>query len=222
ISGAPRTRISLIARAASCTWPSRAMTSSWGSRVWSMISTVWPSAASQIVRIARPATFIAASLLQNAPGDRVEPGEEGGIAMVGRGDQRMLERVVAALRAWSGMTRQHGHRRLYQGSRALGIGVEHREDHLDCHVVMAGVPAIVVGHHRHRGVADLGFAGELGLGHVGHADHMAAPGAVELAFGHGRELRPLHDDVGAAALHGDAGSRARLGDGVADPTADRT
>ena len=86
------------------------------------------------------------------------------------------------------------------GSGARGIGVEHRQDHLDRHRVMAGMPAIVIGDHRHGRVADLGLAGELGLRHVGHADHVAAPAAIELALGQGRELRPLHDDIGAAAL----------------------
>src|SRR5438874_724214 len=114
--------MSRIARAASCTWPSRAMTGSCGSRVWSMISTFWPPAASQIVRIARPATFIAASPLQNPPGDRVEPGEERGVAVVGCGDQRVFERVIAALRTGPDLARQHRNRRLDQGAGAPGLG----------------------------------------------------------------------------------------------------
>ena len=61
------------------------------------------------------------------------------------------------------------------------------------------VPAVVVGHHGDRRVANLGLAGELGLGHVGHADHVAAPAAVEVALGARRELRTFHDEVGAAA-----------------------
>src|SRR5437762_558262 len=134
--------MSRIARAASCTWPSRTIASSCGRRVWSIITTVCPSAASQIVRIGRPATFIAASLLQNPSGDRIAPREEVGIAVLGRGDQCVLKRVVAALPARPGMARQQRHRGLDQGPRALGIGIKNREDHVDRHVVVARMPAI--------------------------------------------------------------------------------
>ena len=58
ISGAPRTCIDRIARAASSADFSGMTTSSCGSRVWSMISTDQPSGASQIVRKALPLIFI--------------------------------------------------------------------------------------------------------------------------------------------------------------------
>ena len=44
-----------------------------------------------------------------------------------------------------------------------------------------GVPAVVVGDHGQRRVADLGLAGELGLLQVRHADDVHAPRAVQLA-----------------------------------------
>ncbi len=66
------------------------------------------------------------------------------------------------------------------------------------------MPAVVIGDHRHRGVAQLGLAGELGFRHVGHADHVAAPLAVQLGFGQAAELRAFHHQVGAAAHGRDA------------------
>ena len=62
------------------------------------------------------------------------------------------------------------------------------------------VPAVVVGHHRQGGVGNLGFPGQAGFGVIGHADHFAVPGAVELRFGPGGEGRPLHAEIGAAAV----------------------
>ena len=58
IKGAPRTHISLMAVAASAKLVSFTTTNSWGSLVWSMISTVLPSAAAQIVRVGLPLIFI--------------------------------------------------------------------------------------------------------------------------------------------------------------------
>ena len=49
-SGAPRTRMSRMAAAASGALASVAMTKAWGSRVWSMIRTERPSGAAQMVR----------------------------------------------------------------------------------------------------------------------------------------------------------------------------
>ena len=86
---------------------------------------------------------------------------------------------------------------------------------------MMGMPAIVIGDHGDRGVAQLRLARELGLGHVGHADHRAAPGTIELGFGTGGKLRPFHDHVGAAAHHRQPGLRRRRGECVAEPAAHR-
>ena len=81
-------------------------------------------------------------------------------------------------------------------------------------------PAIVVGDHGGGGVADLGFASELGFLEVGHADDVGAPAAVEVRLGAGGELRAFHADVGAFVDGGDAGGFAGgekdEGDGGAD------
>ena len=75
------------------------------------------------------------------------------------------------------------------------------------------MPAVVVGDERERRVADLRLARELGFLQVRHADDVHAPRPVEPRLGQRRELRPLHVDVGAAAVHRRAdrlgGSRPR-------------
>ena len=63
-------------------------------------------------------------------------------------------------------------------ARASALRVQHRDDRRRPHVrLVIGMPAVVVGHHRDARVTELRLAGELGLGHVGHADHVAAPAA---------------------------------------------
>ena len=44
------------------------------------------------------------------------------------------------------------------------------------------LPAVVIGHQRNQGVADLGLPGQTGFGHRGHADQIAAPEAVHETF----------------------------------------
>ena len=90
ISGAPRTSMSRIARAASSTVSRRTTTNACGNRVWSMISTARPSAAGQMLRVGRPPTFMIRSL-QHPPGDGVELGDQRFVADLGRGDQRGVE-----------------------------------------------------------------------------------------------------------------------------------
>ena len=63
-----------------------------------------------------------------------------------------------------------------------------------------GMPAVVVGHHRHRHIADLGFTSELRLLQVGHADHVHAPAAIDVRFRLGRKLRALHIQIRSAPL----------------------
>ena len=73
------------------------------------------------------------------------------------------------------------------------------------------MPAIVIRHHRHGHVADLGLAREFGLLQIGHADHVHAPASVHVGFGLGRKGRALHAKVGAAVLGGDADRVAGAG-----------
>lgn len=82
--------------------------------------------------------------------------------------------------------------------RVLG---EVADDHLHRYGLVVWVPAIVVrGAGEHR-VAHLGLTGQLGFGERRHADDAGTPGAVELRFGDGRELRALHGDVRPATMH---------------------
>ena len=86
---------------------------------------------------------------------------------------------------------------------------------------MVRVPAVVVRDHGHRRVAQLRLARELGLGHVGHADHVAVPAAVELRLRQARELRAFHHEVGAAARDLDASLVRRRREVVAEAVAHR-
>ena len=60
-------------------------------------------------------------------------------------------------------------------------------DHCDIDIFCT-VPAVVVGRHADHLVDHLGFAGELGFGEGRHVDYGAAPGAIHVGFGTGREL----------------------------------
>ena len=55
------------------------------------------------------------------------------------------------------------------------FALEDGDDRLHRDVLFALVPAVVVGRQRDGRVGELGFASELGLGHVGHADDRHAP-----------------------------------------------
>ncbi len=94
-----------------------------------------------------------------------------------------------------------------QIGRRGGVGAQHLQHVADLDVDVA--PAVVVGDHGHAGVGQLRLAGELGLGHGGHADHVAAPRPVERALGPGGELRALDGDVGPALDHRRAGRAGR-------------
>ena len=88
-------------------------------------------------------------------------------------------------------------------------------------MIMIVVPAIVIGHHGDDGVRQLGLARQLGFGHRGHADHAAAPGAIEIAFGAGGELRAFHADIGAAFAVADLLFPRRQGQRAGQARADR-
>ena len=77
------------------------------------------------------------------------------------------------------------------------------DDHIQGHVGLVDLPAVVVGDHGHRGVGDLGFAGALGFAQVGHANDIVAVTVVGQRFGAGAEGRALHVHIGAAIV--DAG-----------------
>ena len=189
-----------------------------------MISTVRPSSASQIVRIGRPRDVHGV-----APVRRRSTRPATASRRASTSGSRRSGAVISACSRACWQPCRHGpacadssrHDAPDERLRPLRIGEQHPDDHVDRDGVVAGMPAIVVGDHRDGRVADLGFAGELGLGHVGHADHVAVPGPVELAFGKARELRSFHDHVGAAALQRDAGCGPGRGQRVADPAADR-
>ncbi len=86
---------------------------------------------------------------------------------------------------------------------------------------MLFVPAIVVGDHGDRHVTDLGFARELGLLQIGHADHVHAPTAIDVGFGLGGKRRALHAEVSTALGHVNASLDARFPHDLGKLRADR-
>ena len=91
----------------------------------------------------------------------------------------------------------------------LGILIQHGDDLIDGDRVMMRMPAIVVGDHGDGDVAELGFARELCLLQVGHADDVHAEAAVDVGLGLGRELGTFHAEVGAAEFAGNLSASAR-------------
>src|SRR5438309_11329606 len=72
------------------------------------------------------------------------------------------------------------------------------------------MPAVIVCDHGDCGVTDLRLTCEFGFLEIGHADHVHAPGAIQIRFRACRELRPLDTDVSATTLSGHAGFVAAL------------
>src|SRR5208283_5491987 len=68
-------------------------------------------------------------------------------------------------------------------------------------VVVLLMPAVVIGDHCYRDVAQLRLSREAGFRQVGHANHIHAPIAIQIRLGFGRELRSFHVKVRAALLH---------------------
>ncbi len=64
------------------------------------------------------------------------------------------------------------------------------------------MPHVVVGDVSHSGVANLRLAGQLCLGHGGHANDVHAPLPEDVALGLGAEARPLAGDECAPFVDG--------------------
>ena len=58
----------------------------------------------------------------------------------------------------------------------LRILRQHGDNLIDSYRIVMRMPAIIVGHHGHSDVADFGFASQLCLLQIGHADHVHAHG----------------------------------------------
>src|SRR5215207_9772136 len=84
--------------------------------------------------------------------------------------------------------------------RVADVLVEVLDHGLDRDGVVRLVPAVVVGDERQRRVADFGLARQLRLLQVRHPDDVHPPRAVDVRLGLRREGRPLHAQVGAAAV----------------------
>ena len=83
------------------------------------------------------------------------------------------------------------------------------------------MPAIVIRDHRHRGVANLRFARELGLGQIRHSNHFKTQLAIHMGFGQRGKLRPFHANVRAAPVDAHFGKIARGAENSGNLRADR-
>ncbi len=81
-------------------------------------------------------------------------------------------------------------------------------------VGVVGFPGVVVGGEADHGVGEFGFACEACFGHGGHADEVAAPGAVHGGLGAGGEGGAFHTYIGAFGVGLDVGES---GGGVEEP-----
>ena len=81
-----------------------------------------------------------------------------------------------------------------------GVGTQIFDNHFHRHRGMFGMPAVVIRHHGKGGIGDFGLPSQAGLRVVSHADHRAAPGAIQLRLGPGGESRPFHAEIGAAPM----------------------
>ena len=139
--------------------------------------------------------------------------EQIGVALFGCGDQRIFQSAVAAGGAGAALGAKAGHYMLHQGARLIGIGEQHLHHLVHRHRFMIRVPAIKICHHGDCRVAKLRFAREFRFGHICHADHAAAPGAVKLTFCLGAELRAFGVDFSfAPVLDLDYGESSVIGD----------
>ncbi len=117
-----------------------------------------------------------------------------------------------------------GHLRNRLGHYPAGVlGILHQvgDDVVHRDRVMVGVPAIVIRHHGDSHVADLGFARQLRLLQVRHADDVHTPTAVDVGFRLGGKRRTFHAEVRPAQLHIDAGRAAGVLQHAAHLRADR-
>ena len=90
----------------------------------------------------------------------------------------------------------------------LGIGEQMSNDDLDRNGFFFDLPAIVIGDHRHRSERNLGFACQLRLRQIGHANDIKPISAIEFRLGASGERRPVHAHVSAAVVNGStAGAR---------------
>src|SRR5207302_3017689 len=96
--------------------------------------------------------------------------------------------------------RHLSHRASYDLAGVFRVSVEVGENRLNADGVVLWMPAVIVGDHGHGGVANLGFAVELGLLNVGHANHVHPPTPVKIRLCTRRKLGALDANVGAAAF----------------------
>jgi len=173
--------MSRIARAASCTWPSRRSPARAAAESGRLISTIASPERPRAARRRRARSCASRGpaphrrLTASAPARRPRPSRARSAGS--RWSGAVISAFSSACRSLAsklGMARQHRHRRLDQGR---GAPRHWRRARKIISTVTSSRPGasnrnrspLAAWRSRSR------LAGELGLGHVGHADHMASP-----------------------------------------------
>ena len=120
------------------------------------------------------------SCLQHAAGHGVELFEELGVAFFRRGDDCGIQHMLNAERRRRALRPKFAHDPLQQGPSFVGISRQHPDHLFHRDVVVARVPAIVIGHHGDDRIRQLRLARQFGFRHRGHADDVAFPGAIKV------------------------------------------
>ena len=128
-----------------------------------------------------PTTHACGSFTDTAPPAAPPARAHRGSMASRRGDDARGKRRGAL--AVAGLPHRLRDRRPHRAQRQIRIGREVLHHHGGRHRLLALMPDVVVGDHGHHAVAKLRLAGQPRLGQRGHADHVHAPGAVELGFG---------------------------------------
>ena len=136
--------------------------------------------------------------------DRAAPAR-GGRALHDRrgGDDRRVEGPVRPDRARLVLAREDARQLGDELLGLVGVGEQYLDHILHGDGVVVRMPAVIIGDHGRRHVADLGFPRQLGFLQIRHADHVHPPAPIYVRFGLGREGRPLHAQVGSAAMAAD-------------------
>ena len=126
-----------------------------------------------------------AALLKDAASDGVEFCKQRGVAFVGGGHDGVGQGCITA-RCAKLTALRHGLCKRNHKIAGFGPVALQRFDHV-AHIngTVVWVPAVIIGDHGDGGITKLGFTGEFCLWHIRHANHVAAPRAVHMAFGLG-------------------------------------
>src|SRR5215469_10405399 len=175
---------------------------------WSVVSRTAPTA---------PESSPLAPPLQVFPNDKVQLllGCRGNLFTVSE------DGVAECGFAFAGTSLGHrGHRLLHHLAGVFRVLDENSNDLINRDRIVMRMPAVIIGDHCDRDIANLGLAGEFGFLQVGHTDDVHSKAAVDVGLGLGGKLWAFHAEVRSAALADDADLHAGVFDHACEFCAD--